>query len=166
MSHLKFAHIEYSISTRSLDIFVVGCAANPPCKDCCNPEIRDFNLKGGYSTPTIIAKIAQLDMKYGNLIDKLILVGGDFCDNYKIYKDETTEFLIQLKEITSKPLFLFTRYELDDIPKSLLELIDYVKTGAYIPELKTNDNIQEGIKLATSNQQIFKVSEILEKVNA
>ena len=36
------------------------------------------------------------------------------------------------------------------------ELCDYIKTGSYIEELKCDDNIQYGIKLATSNQKINK----------
>jgi len=158
---MQFAHVEYSISTRSLDLFVTGCYGS--CQNCCNPEIKSFSLKG-FEPSVVLTKVMQLDTKFGNLIDKVILVGGDFYDNYITYKDEMTDFLKRLKQITPKPLFLFTRHELDEIPRELLELVDYVKTGAYIPELTCDDNIQEGIKLATSNQRIYKVADILEKV--
>ena len=158
MPHLKFAHIEYSMSTKSLDLFVIGCYGH--CEDCCNPEIKDFNLEG-YGIPTVISKVYQLNSKFDKLIDRIVLVGGDFMDNYNTYPDEMTEFLRQLRTV-GKPLYLFTRHELPSIPRELLELVDYVKTGAYIPELKCDDNIQDGIKLATSNQKIFKVSDILQ----
>ena len=39
------------------------------------------------------------------------------------------------------------------------QLVDYVKTGAYIPELTTDNNKRCGIKLATSNQTIYKIGE-------
>ena len=166
MAHLQFAHIEYSISTRSLDLFTIGCSngsTNPSetaCVGGCNPEIRDWELKG-FDSSYVLTKVMQLDTKFGNLIDKILIVGGDPMDAYLRYKDEMTDFLKRLKQITPKPLFLFTRHELNDIPRELLELVDYVKTGAYIPELTCDDNIQFGIKLATSNQKIFKVSEVL-----
>lgn len=166
MDHLKFAHIEYSITTRSLDIFTIGCGDgdvhNPVCKDCCNPEIRDWSLRG-FSTPQVVSKILQLDAKYGNLIDKILLVGGDPLDGYFRYKEEFTEFINQIK-IINKPIYLFTRHELNFIPEEILKLVDYIKTGSYIPELKCNDNIYGDIKLATSNQKIYKTADILEKV--
>lgn len=157
MAHLKFAHIEYSITTRSLDIFFIGC--NGSCKDCCNPEIKDFELKG-FSIPSVVSKIVQLDTKYGNLIDKLILVGGDPLDSYFKNREEFIDFINQLGTI-EKPIFLFTRYELDVIPDEILRIVDYVKTGPYIPELTCNDNIEYGIKLATSNQHIYNAKEVL-----
>lgn len=164
--NLQFAHIEYSINTKSIDIFNIGCgngSTNPSetaCVGCCNPELRDWNLKG-YDTDYVLEKVKSLNGTFDKMIDRILLVGGDPCDAYFRYKDEMTDFLKRLKQITDKPLYLFTRHELDVIPRELLELVDYVKTGAYIPSLKCDDNIQMGIKLATSNQKIFKVSEFL-----
>ena len=169
---LKFAHIEYSITTRSLDIFTIGCGKgitdlNDPdydgCKNCCNPEIRNWSLEG-FTIPTVVSKVVQLDTKYGNLIDKILIVGGDPLDGYFKYKEEFLEFLKELKTI-NKPIYLFTRHSLEQIPEELLELLDYVKTGAYIPELTCEDNYFDDIKLATSNQKIYKVSEVLNGSN-
>ena len=39
------------------------------------------------------------------------------------------------------------------------KMVDYIKIGAYIPELTTDDNIQFGIKLATSNQKIYRMED-------
>ena len=123
MDHLKFAHIEYSITTRSLDIFTIGCFGN--CQDCCNPEIKDFNLSG-FSTAQVVSKTLQLDTKYGNLIDKIIIVGGHPLDGYFKYGEEFIEFLKELRTI-NKPIYLFTRHELEEIPKEILELVDYAE---------------------------------------
>ena len=152
-NHLRFAHIEYSISTRSLDIFSIGCDGS--CKGCFNQEIKDWNI-AGISTDKVISKVLQLGTKYGNLIDRLILVGGDPVDAYNRYPDEYSAFIEGIRTL-NKPIFLFTRYELKEINKNLLGKVDYVKTGAYIPELTTDNNIQYDIKLATSNQRIYKV---------
>ena len=42
-----------------------------------------------------------------------------------------------------------------DVKPVFKEYCDFIKVGAYIPELKTDNNIQQGIKLATSNQKIL-----------
>ena len=40
--------------------------------------------------------------------------------------------------------------------EELLPFLDWVKIGRYIESLTTDNNIQYGIKLATSNQNIYK----------
>jgi len=154
MTTMKFAHIEYSIQTKSIDIFNVGC--DGLCKDCCNPEIKDWNLPG-QSSEFVLTKVGELISKFNSLIDRIILVGGDPVDCYKHYP-EYLDFIIELKKY-NKPIYLFTRHELDEIPNELKNMVQYIKTGAYIPELTCDDNICEGIKLATSNQKIYKMGE-------
>lgn len=155
---LQFAHIEYSIHTKSIDIFSIGCEGN--CQDCCNPEIKRWDLSG-LDTVQVVSKVVSLTTKFNNLIDRIILVGGDPVDAYKRYPSEYLSFISQIRTLR-KPIYLFTRYELTQIDPILLAQVDYIKTGPYLPELKCDDNIQEGIKLATSNQKIFKISEILD----
>ena len=98
MAHLQFAHIEYSINTKSLDIFNIGCgngSTNPKetaCKGCCNPEIRDWNLKG-YDMDYVLEKVKSLNGTFDKMIDKILLVGGSPVDAYFRYKDEMTDFL-------------------------------------------------------------------------
>jgi anaerobic ribonucleoside-triphosphate reductase activating protein len=64
-------------------------------------------------------------------------------------------FTVDIKSF-DKNLWLFTRYELNEIEPTILNQFDYVKTGKYIKELSVDNNIQYGIKLATSNQKIYK----------
>lgn len=156
---LQFAHVEYSISTKSIDIFNSGCDANPRCKDCCNPELWDWNQKG-LDLNVVCKKVEQLTKKFSNLVERFLLVGGDPVDAYIRYPEQYTELLFCLNTLY-KPIFLFTRHELKDIPKELLRQVDYVKTGAYIPELTVDNNIQFNIKLATSNQNIYQVDKLL-----
>lgn len=160
-NNLTFAHIEYSIQTKSIDIFTLGCDGS--CKDCCNPELKNWD-QPGYVTLQVISKVLSLTTKFDKLIDKFIIVGGDPVDAYKHYPNEFLRFLSELK-IMKKPIYLFTRYELPQIDKTLFYYVDFIKTGAYIPELKCEDNISYGIKLATSNQKIFDVSEILHNMS-
>ena len=154
---LNFAHIEYSIQTKSIDIFTIGC--NGHCVGCCNPEIKDWNISG-FKAPQIISKVLKLITKFDIMIDRIILVGGDPVDAYNKYPSQFTHFLTSLRTM-KKPIFLFTRHNIEKVDLALLNLIDYIKVGAYIPELTCSDNIQYGIKLATSNQKIVKVSDYL-----
>ena len=161
MGKLKFAHIEYSMSTTSLDIFTIGCgngSTDPlkcACKGCCNPEIRDWNLDG-LTSAQVLEKVEQLNFKFNKLITRILIVGGDPYDGYLRYPKEMISFLKNLKGALQKPVYLFTRHELVDIKIEIKEYCDFIKVGAYIPELITDNNIQYGIKLATSNQKIYK----------
>lgn len=161
MGNLRFAHVEYSISTKSLDIFTIGCgngSTNPmycACEGCCNPEIRDWNLDG-LSSKQVLKKVKQLNSEFNKLITKVLIVGGDPYDGYLRYSEEMLCFLKDLKVALQKPVYLFTRHELTVISDEFKELCDFIKCGAYIPSLKTDNNFQYGIKLATSNQIIYK----------
>ena len=157
MANLQFTHIEYSITTKSLDVFNLGCDACPKCKGCFNSELWDWNLKG-MSVEHTLSKLIDLNNKFDKLIDKIILVGGDPVDAYFHYPNEYINFVKEISKL-NKPIYLFTRYGIMEVPSELKKLVNYVKTGSYIPELATNDNKRCGIKLATSNQTIYKIGE-------
>lgn len=156
-NNLNIAHIEYSIQTKSLDIFTLGCDAFPRCEGCFNPELWDWNLQG-ISVQDTLKKVFELNSKFGSLVDRIIIVGGDPVDGYLHHPKDMTILLQELDKL-GKPIYLFTRHELDEIPNELKNVVQYIKTGAYIPELTCDDNIQYGIKLATSNQKIYKMGE-------
>lgn len=151
--HLQIAHIEYSMNTKSLDIFTIGC--NGFCKGCCNPEIKNWDVTG-INIEDAIKKIKILNKEFDKIIDRIIIVGGDPVDAYKKYPLDLKELLNEIKTNVKKPIFLFTRYDFWNIPKDILDRVDYVKTGEYKPELTTDNNICYGIKLATENQIIWK----------
>lgn len=151
--NVKIEHIDYSIHTRSIDIFTIGC--NGDCKGCCNPEIKDWG-KDGMDISHCIDKVIELDKCFNKLVDRIFIVGGDPVDAFYKNKQDIKLLINSLRVYVDKPIYLFTRYELREIPEELKNIVDYIKTGAYIPELATEDNIQYGIKLATSNQKIYK----------
>ena len=154
---LNIAHIEYSIQTKSIDIFTIGCDACPGCEDCCNPEIKDWNLSG-LSVEDTLKKVFELNSKFGTLVDRILVVGGDPVDGYLHHPKDMTLLLKELDKL-GKPVFLFTRYEIDKVPGVLKTLVEYIKTGAYIPQLRCMDNVQYGIRLATKNQKIWNMGE-------
>jgi len=142
--------IDYSAKTKSLDIFVSGC--NPPyCSGCCNPELIDFD--NGTSYKSWINKIKDYISDYGSFIDNIFLVGGSF--NHQ-NEDDLICFFEELNKIKmDKQVWLFARESITNIKPLFYKNCDYIKCGEYKPELKCNDNVQFGVKLATSNQVIY-----------
>ena len=142
----------FTLKYKSLDIYVSGCNGKPHCTSCHNPESWDFNNGTLYNDKyfnVIKNKIEEFD----KLIDNIMIFGGEPLDQNK---EELIKFLYDLKS-TNKIIWLFTRYEIEEIPIEIKKICNYIKTGRYIPELKTDNNIQYGIKLATSNQKIHKM---------
>ena len=146
---MNINYIDFSIRTKSLDIFFSGCNA-PYCEDCCNPELIDFN--NGKNWKEYLRKICSYTTSYNSLVDKFFLVGGSPNHQNSV---EMKEFLTWLSKF-NKDIYLFAREELDNIQPIFKEHCEYIKCGAYIPEFTCEDNIQYGIKLATSNQYIYK----------
>ena len=140
---------QYTLKYKSLEIVLSGCSGNH-CSGCHSPETWDFNVGTNYKqlVPKILKKIEESK----ELIDWVWVYGGEPLDN------NLSELEDLLEEIKSKrkPIVLFTRYSIDDVPDDVKELCDYIKCGAYKKELTVDDNIQYGIKLATGNQKIYK----------
>lgn len=147
---MNIVAIDYSMATKSMDIFFSGCDAEPRCQDCHNPEAWDFNV--GKDWKQWLFQINDNVIKFGTMFDKFFLLGGE-----PLAQDQAqfSNFIACIKEY-KKEIWLFTHYELKEIDKSVKKQFDYIKTGRYLPELSTNDNICYGVRLATSNQKIWK----------
>ena len=143
---------DYSMATKSYDIFFSGCKAIPFCEDCHNPEAWDF--KCGTDWNLHKSEIAENVKLFNTLIDKIFLLGGEPLDQDRGEFLECVDFLHSL----NKELWLFTRFDITEIPNDLQQKFAYIKCGRYLPELSTNNNIQYGVSLATSNQYIVKIN--------
>lgn len=143
--------IEYSIATRSLDIFFAGC--NNRCEDCFNPHLMSFS--NGTEASLWLSKIEHYLKEYKSLINRILLVGGS--PNHQPSEDLEV-FLKSLGSMLPSDidLYAFCGEELSGVNEVLKKYCDYIKCGAYIPSLTCDNNIQYGIKLATSNQKIYK----------
>jgi len=142
---------QYTLSNKSFDIYLAGCNRTPHCKGCCNPESWNFNqgeLLNNEKLNEIINKIKLFD----NIINKISILGGEPLDQINLINLLEKLYVI-------RPIWLFTSYELNEIPENIKGYCDYIKCGKYIDELKTENNIQYDIKLATSNQRIYKKGE-------
>lgn len=147
---MRIVAIDYSMATQSMDIFFSGCDAEPRCEGCHNPEAWDFNV--GKDWKQWIFQINDNMIKFGPMVKKFFILGGEPLAQDP---DEFSKFIACVKEY-KKELWLFTHYELNEIDESVKKQFDYIKTGRYLPELSTNDNICYGVRLATSNQKIYK----------
>ena len=146
---MNIAATQYSLSTKSLDIYFSGCNA-PHCKNCQNPELWEFSTDNNYENE--FSKISEKVKTFSTLIDNIMLFGGEPLDQNYV---ELCDFIDKLKTL-DKMIYLFTRYDLNKIPDYIKNLCNYIKTGRYIPSLTVDNNIQYGITLATSNQHINK----------
>ena len=143
---------QYTLATKSFEIYLAGCNGNPHCKGCHNPGSWDFNQGNlftvNYFNNYIKPKIEEFDL----LINNFMIFGGEPLDN------DHKELCVLLDCLSklNKPIWIFTRYELNEVPNEIKQYCDYIKCGRYDESLKTNNNIQYGITLATSNQHIYK----------
>ncbi|MDE6285199.1 MAG: 4Fe-4S cluster-binding domain-containing protein [Bacilli bacterium] len=143
---------QFTMKYGSFEIAVSGCKGKNGihCKGCHSPETWDFNL--GEEWKTYEGRISQKIKRFSNLIKWIWVYGGEPNDNNP---KELEELLTFLKSF-DLPIVLFTSYDFNAVPAFEKELCDYIKCGEYIEELRTEDNIQYGIQLATSNQKIYK----------
>lgn len=146
---MNINYIEYSIATKSLDIFFAGC--NNRCEDCCNPELMSF--ESGTDYIEWLPKIDHYLEDYKLLIKRIFLVGGS--PNHQD-SEQMSIFLEGLRRRCKDiEIFMFCGEGLDEVQECFKKYCDFIKCGAYIPSLTCDNNIQQGIKLATSNQKIY-----------
>lgn len=140
---------QFSLTTNSLEIYLAGCTG-PHCTNCHNPASWTFFSGAPWRDKLdgITWKIAE----FPDLIDNIMILGGEPLDQSEA---ELAEFLFCLQG-RGVQVWLFTRRSLPEVPQGILKLCDYVKCGRYDETQLTDDNIQYGIKLASSNQHIYK----------
>lgn len=155
---MNIASVQYTIQNKALEIYLAGCSGEPKCTNCHNPELWDFNLGEPYNDD-YIHKIVSKFVEFETLIQNFMIFGGEPLDqNHEELHDLLFDLrlMIMLSRNKNINVWLFTRYELEEVPEFVLSLCEFIKCGRYIPELTTDDNEQYGIKLSTSNQKIYK----------
>lgn len=143
---------QYDLASKSLDIYVSGCNGQPKCKGCHNPETWEFNKGYPYMSYTLETLIPKLK-EFKDDIDKIRIFGGEPLDQPIT---QLEDLIIMLKPYVDE-VWLFTRFDIDEIPDTIKSRVDYVKTGRYDCTKLTDDNVQYGVSLASSNQQIHKL---------
>jgi anaerobic ribonucleoside-triphosphate reductase activating protein len=147
---------QYSIKNHVLEIYISGCKQK--CKGCQNPETWDF--KAGKPWQAVKESIIQKCNE--DIVKNIWILGGEPLDQ------DTPEVLRLLKVLrkTNKTIWLFTSYDIVDVPFPVLSLVDYIKVGKYIESKRSDNHYSEGIKLATTNQDVINVVELLEFLSA
>lgn len=149
---MRILATQFSLSMRSFDIYIAGC--NPPhCQGCHNPEGWDFN-QGDLYTPNYIQHIFGKMEEFYSLIQNIMIFGGEPLDSPI---DELVDLLTLINLAASgKPIWLFTRYPIEEVPEKIKLVCEYIKCGRYEEDKKVEGYKQYGITLATSNQKIYK----------
>jgi len=135
---------------KSFDIYISGCKG-PHCVGCHNPESWRFD-QGECWNDEYRRSLYSKMCEFSSMIDKIMLFGGEPLDS-SIDKLEDMLILINSLEL---PVWLFTRYDILEVPKKIKTLCAYIKCGRYDGDRLVDNYIQYGIKLATSNQVIYK----------
>lgn len=129
-----------------VSIFLQGC--NHRCYNCWNKSTWDFN-GGKELTNDKINKIIEIANK--DYIKGISILGGEpFQQN----NNELLSFLKLLKLKVNKPIYLWTGYTFDNIPKEYQECLNYIDLivdGKFIDELKDYNLNMRG----SSNQNIY-----------
>jgi anaerobic ribonucleoside-triphosphate reductase activating protein len=152
---------EFDPWLRSLNLYVTGCRRR--CPGCHNPELQTFSC--GVPWEDIYPSIARELSGLRGIITRVFLWGGEPLDQPL---DELKSLLSRIKD-SGLQVWLFTGNELSQVPPSVLSsaYLDYIKTGAYRQEFRSDSYFRGGLRLATTNQRLFrlvadhKVEEIL-----
>ena len=152
---MNIVSIQYSLTTKAIELYLAGCSGQPKCKNCHNPELWSFDVGEPLTDEYYNKRINNLVRDFSSLIKNIMVFGGEPLDQ------DIEELIYLLRNLIKleKPIWLFTRFSLDeakDILKDNIKLCDYIKCGRYFPELATKENIQFGITLASNNQSIYK----------
>ena len=149
---LNIAGTQFSLKHKSLGIYIAGCDGK--CKECHNKEIQDYSI-GQEFDKSKKKQIKNKIKEFDNIIENIFILGGE-----PLLQDiKSLRKLLSFVNSFNKKIWLWTRFQLNEIPTSIKIKCDYIKTGEYKEKLKTNENIQHGIQLATSNQNIWKQGE-------
>ena len=141
---------QYVHDLQRLEIYLAGCRGvnGVHCKGCHNPQSWSFDNGNKIDVEALVEKARQ------PIVNNIWVLGGEPLDQPL---DELIYLLDAIKGV-NKPLWLFTRFNYQDVPLEVLNRLNYIKLGAYDENKKTNTNIMYGVKLATSNQKIIKLN--------
>lgn len=121
-------------------VFFQGCDIH--CKGCQNPS--SWNIEDGISYN--VEELGDL-LKQKVINKKLTLSGGEPL----LQKSAVIELIDKLPDFD---IILYTGHDLDEVPKEILQKISYIKTGAFVEELKTSTTPYVG----STNQTFMKVN--------
>ena len=148
---------EFNAAHDALEVYVSGCKQH--CPGCHNPEAQVF---GRGKSSQLWLKESRYKFRTGTF-SRVWILGGDLLAQPE---PDAVEFLTSLRR--SMPLhmqlWLFTGSveNLEDVPHTLRDFFDVIKTGAYRADLppvdvfydETPGGTAQRLTLASNNQQL------------
>ena len=122
-------------------LFLQGCSKN--CKECHNAGIKEH----GEGTMVSIDKLLMFIESH--CCNKTITISG----GEPLEQMDSLEILIRNLKAKDYNICVYTGWEIESVPKNILEFVDYIKTGSFINDLK-NPEIQY---VGSSNQHMFSI---------
>lgn len=123
-------------------LFLQGCSKN--CKECHNAEIKEHGKGRMLSIDELIMFI---ESKCCNR--KITISGGEPLEQL-----DSLEILLRKLKVKGYNICVYTGWEIESVPRSILKLVDYIKTGSFVNDLK-NPEIQY---VGSSNQHMFSIN--------
>ncbi|MCX4376350.1 MAG: 4Fe-4S single cluster domain-containing protein [Lachnospiraceae bacterium] len=122
-------------------LFLQGCSRN--CKGCHNAGIKEH----GKGTLVPIEELMLfIESHCGN--KKITISGGE-----PLEQANSLEILIHRLKGKGYNVCVYTGWEIERVPENILRLVDYIKTGSFVIDLK-NPDIQY---VGSSNQHMFSI---------
>jgi len=141
----------YTLRDRSFDIYVSGCNGKNGvhCNGCHNPQLWDETF--GRPWETYCESITDSIAKAGSLVQSIRIYGGEPLEKTETDLKAFLAFILGFK----LPIWLFTRFEFNEVPTWILDCVEYIKCGEY-DETKRGVVEFYGVQLQTTNQKIYK----------
>jgi len=138
---------QFHPADKDLELFFVGCSLK--CPGCHNPELQNRTEDIIQKTPIEIYKEIH---PYLIITKRVLLMGGE-------PQEQNINELIELCKLINSHnvnIILFTGYDIL-IDNRIKNYVSSIKFGKYDISQQCDDNIQNGIKLASKNQHIEEI---------
>lgn len=123
-------------------LFLQGCSRN--CKGCHNAGIKEH----GKGTMVPVEELVEfIESHCGN--KKITISGGE-----PLEQSDCLEILIHRLKEKGYNVCVYTGWEIERVPENIIRLVDYIKTGRFVMDLKDPDIQYVG----SSNQHMFSVN--------
>ena len=107
---MNIVSIQYSLTTKAIELYLAGCSGQPKCKNCHNPELWNFDVGEHLTDEYYDKRIGSLVKDFSSLIKNIMVFGGEPLDQ----DIEELIYLLRKLRKLEKPVWIFTRFSLDE----------------------------------------------------
>jgi len=125
VARIHYPALGYEGVGMAMVIYFQGCRNR--CSGCHNEGLQDFSGGTEYDFDTLMRPIfIEHDIKW---IDSIVLSGGEPLHQDRV---ELVCFLENLRNRFSKPIWLYTSYIFENVPKAIKRLVDVIVDGPFV----------------------------------